>query len=84
MARILESAYRHGCDDKQILHAWRNFIAEFKEGDDPKKVIRIGFDGGVRLLEVGGEIFANGDEKIFHAMAARKLYTERIGLRYGF
>lgn len=77
MIRVLESAYRHGLDDEDILQAWDRHLAQFRERDEPIKYIRIGFDTKARLLEVGGEI-AGDTTKIFHAMPARPKYTRRM------
>lgn len=81
MIRLLPSALRHGIEKSDILQAWNRPIASFTERDDPLKVIRLGFDSHARLLEVGGEIYSDGQQKIFHAMVARRVYTERIGWR---
>lgn len=73
---ILDSAFKHGVERSDIELAWSQFIRQFVERDDPLKVIRIGFDSHARLLELGGEIYADGREKIFHAMPARRRYLE--------
>lgn len=44
MIRILESALKHGIDDVDILQAWNYPIQDFFEGEDPEKIIRLGFD----------------------------------------
>lgn len=80
MIRILESALKYGIDDVDILQAWNYPIQDFFEGEDPEKIIRLGFDTHGRLLEIGGEIYPGGKEKIFHAMPARRKYTRRIKL----
>lgn len=78
MIRILDSAYKHGICESDITIAWQRPIASFTEREDPLKVIRLGFDSHARIIEVGGEIYKNGLEKIFHAMPARRTYVERI------
>jgi hypothetical protein len=78
MIKILGSAYRHGLGDDDILRAWNYHIQEFFEGEDPEKIVRLGFDTHGRLLEIGGEIYPGGGEKIFHAMPARLKYTRRM------
>lgn len=78
MIRILESALKHGIDEVDILQVWGRHLAQFREREEPVKYIRIGFDTKARLLEVGGEIYPDGSEKIFHAMRARNRYIERI------
>lgn len=76
--RILSSAFKHGLDESDITAAWNAYLKQFIERDDPLKVIRLGFDNRGRLLEVGGEIYADGTVKIFHAMPARRRYVERL------
>lgn len=76
--RILPSAHKHGASSDDILQAWNRYVKQFVERDDPLKIIRIGFDSQARLLEIGGEIYADGSEKIFHAMPARKRYLEGL------
>jgi hypothetical protein len=64
---ILDSARKHGVEDEDMLHAYRNPIRMFDLGD---LVMLIGADQNGRLLEVGvaeGE----GVEFIVHAMPAR-------------
>ena len=73
---ILGSAFKHGIGTADIETAWTRYVRQFVERDDPLKVIRIGFDSRARLLEIGGEIYADGREKIFHAMPARRKYLE--------
>ena len=75
---ILPSAHKHGVQPEDILRAWERYVKQFIERNEPLKVIRIGFDSNARLLEIGGEIYADGSEKIFHAMAARKRYLEGL------
>ena len=42
-------------------------------------VVRLGFDRVGRLLEVGAQTLDDGDKVIvFHAMPARKRYTDAI------
>lgn len=78
MIRILDSAYKHSICEEDILTAWRRPIASFTERKEPLKIIRLGFDSHARILEVGGEIYCDGTEKIFHAMPARRTYIERL------
>lgn len=76
--QILRSAQKHGIQLEDILRAWERYVKQFIERDEPLRVIRIGFDSNARLLEIGGEIYADGSAKIFHAMAARKHYLEGL------
>ncbi len=73
------SAFRHGCCAEDIETAWRQWLTDFIEGDHPVKVVRLGFDRVGRLLEVGAHTLDDGDRVIvFHAMPARKRYTDAI------
>lgn len=73
------SAFRHGCSAQDIETAWRQWLTDFIEGDHPVKVVRLGFDRVGRLLEVGAHTLDDGDRVIvFHAMPARKRYTDAI------
>jgi hypothetical protein len=65
---ILASARRHGVEDDDMLHAYRNPIRVF-EFDDLTMII-----GGARSgepIEVGLATSNEGVEFIVHAMAAR-------------
>ena len=64
---ILESARKHGIDDEDMLHAYRNPTRVFDLGD---LVMLIGADRNGRLIEIG---LAQGEgvEFIVHAMPAR-------------
>ena len=67
---ILDSARKHGVEDEDMLHAYRNPIRVFDLGD---LVMLIGGDQNGRLLEVG---IAEGEgvEFIVHAMPARSKF----------
>ena len=69
---ILASARKHGIDDHDILHAYRNPIRVFDVGD---LTMLIGPDQSARLLEVG---VAHGDpiDFVVHAMVARPRFLE--------
>lgn len=47
---------------------------EFNLVEDPRKVLRVGFDRSARLLEVVGVWRDTGEVAIIHAMPARKRY----------
>ena len=71
---ILASARRHGIDDDDMLHAYRNPIRVFDLDD---LTMLIGPDRAGGLLEIGVAT-AEGIEFIVHAMAARpKFFKER-------
>ncbi|NNE95894.1 MAG: hypothetical protein HKO63_08470 [Acidimicrobiia bacterium] len=70
---ILASARKHGIEDTDMLHAYRNPIRVFQADD---LVMLIGADETGRLLEVG-VVAGDGVEFIVHAMAARPRFLER-------
>jgi hypothetical protein len=69
---ILASARKHGIDDEDMLHAYRNPIRVFDLDD---LTMLIGPDAAARLLEIG-VAEAEGVEFIVHAMAARPKFLE--------
>jgi hypothetical protein len=69
---ILVSARKHGIDDEDMLHAYRNPIRVFDHDD---LIMLIGPDEAVRLIEIG-VVEAEGIEFIVHAMAARSKFLE--------
>lgn len=68
---ILESGRKHGIEDEDMLHAYRNPIRVFDLGD---LTMLIGADRHGRLLEIG-VAEAEGLEFIVHAMPAREKFT---------
>ncbi len=67
---ILDSARKHGVEDEDIMHAYRNPIRVFDLGD---LVMLIGADRNGRFLEIGvaeGE----GVEFVIHVMPARSKF----------
>jgi hypothetical protein len=69
---ILASARKHGIDDEDMLHAYRNPIRVFDLDD---LTMLIGPDAAARLLEIG-VAEAEGVEFIVRAMAARPKFLE--------
>lgn len=69
---IVPSARKHGVNDDDILHAYRNPIRVFDMED---LVMLIGPDTAARLLEIG-IAHADGIDFIVHAMAARSKFLE--------
>ncbi len=67
---IVATARKHGVNDDDMLHAYRNPIRVFDLDD---LVMLIGADEAGRLLEIG---VASGDgvEFIVHAMPARQRF----------
>jgi hypothetical protein len=73
---VVDSARRHGVDDEDMLHAFRNPVRTFLVSEDMTMVI--GPDAAGRLLEVG--VVESRDEPglvIVHAMRARDKFLER-------
>lgn len=69
---ILASARKHGVDDDDILHAYRNPIRAFEVDD---MMMLIGADNAGRILEVGVAT-AEGIDFVVHAMAARPRFLD--------
>lgn len=69
---ILSSARKHGINDEDMLHAYRNPIRVFDLDD---LTMLIGPDQAAGLLEIG-LAEAEGVEFIIHAMAARPKFLE--------
>lgn len=67
---IVASARRHGVEDDDMLHAYRNPVRVFRLDD---LVMLIGADRTGRLVEVG-VVSAEGIELIVHAMPAREKF----------
>nr|CRY94535.1 hypothetical protein [uncultured prokaryote] len=76
MVTVLGSALKHGCSEEDILHALNVFLFDYVESEDPRKVVRVGYDTHARLLEIG---FMEDGERVtvFHAMKARRRYLQR-------
>ena len=68
--QIAGSARRHGIDDEDILHAYRNAFRVFEEGET---VMCIGADRSGRILEVL-VVTRHRRRRIVHAMRARPKY----------
>lgn len=68
--QIASSARRHGIDDQDILHAYRNAFRVYEEDGT---VMRIGADRSGRLLELL-VVTRHGRRRIVHAMQARAKY----------
>ena len=71
-ARILASARKHGIDDEDILHAFRNAILDVTDDDI---VMLRGPNRHGNLIEVALIRSENGF-LIIHAMQARKRYLK--------
>ncbi|WP_172119686.1 toxin [Actinomyces faecalis] len=75
MVTILGSALKPGFQEEDILHALNMYVIDYAENEDPRKVVRIGYDSNMRLLEVGF-MEEDGYITVFHAMKARRRYLQ--------
>lgn len=72
---ILPAAYRHGVDEADILHAYRNaYRSEQDQGDRSLTMLTGAARNGVTLLEIGVAVNEEGLPLIIHAMPARDRY----------
>jgi len=82
--KVNDSARKHFTRDRltdtDLLRAAAHpaFEAPLDDEDDPRRWLRLGFDGNTRLLEVVVLIFDSGEELIIHAMKAREQYYELL------
>jgi len=70
---VLESARKHGVQDADMIHAYRNPIRVFALDD---LTMLVGADSSGRLLEVG-VAEADGIDFVVHAMVARPKFLEK-------
>ncbi|WP_460791989.1 hypothetical protein [Nocardioides maradonensis] len=68
---ILESAYRHGVSDEEMLHALRFAVHHVRQDDN--MVMFIGPDPAGTLVEVGVVIWWGGELAIAHALRPARL-----------
>lgn len=74
--RIGEPARKHGIEDGDILHAWRNAIRRLVM--DEGFTMLIGPDTAGRMLEIG-VLDADGDDPvIIHAMPVRPKFLRNL------
>jgi hypothetical protein len=77
--RIGEPARKHGVDDEDILHVWRNPMRRIDSDDD--FAMLIGPDTAGRMLEVG-VLDVDGDDPVaIHAMPLRPKFYEFLRTR---
>ena len=71
---VAASAFRHGIDEADILHAYRNaYRSQVDRGDHSLTMLTGAACNGVTLLEIG--LKTVGDQPvIIHAMTARPQY----------
>jgi hypothetical protein len=70
---LVPSAFKHGIDEDDILHAYRNAMRRYGPEPDGFTMI-VGADNSGRLLEVGAYESEEGPVVIVHAMPARAKY----------
>jgi hypothetical protein len=75
---IVGSAYKHGLEKSDILHAFSCDIYNETLQVYPNKTLVIGYDTKTRLIEIICDIITDEHVVIFHAMECRKFYRERI------
>ncbi len=69
---IVPSAFKHGISEKDIMHAYRNPIRWYLQGN---RVLLVGGDWSGNLLEIGFEEGEDHDT-IIHAMPARDKFLQ--------
>ena len=67
---IIDSARKYGISDEDILYAISHAIEVIQIDDKPEKLLYIGFDQSLRVLEVITVLKVNGEEIVIHAMKA--------------
>jgi hypothetical protein len=68
--KIIDSARKHGISDEDILYVIFHAIEVIQINDEPEKLLYIGFDRSLRVLEVITVLKVNGEELVIHAMKA--------------
>lgn len=78
---IRDSARKHGVEDDDIRHAWRNVVATAEqEFDGELRIIAIGPARDGALLELV-LVPAGIPVRVIHAAAARPSFRARLNLR---
>ena len=73
---IYESARKHGISDEAIRHAIDNALVVLE--DEEAKVLYLGPDSAVNLLEVVTVDRTDGTEVVIHAMPMRPQYQSLL------
>jgi hypothetical protein len=68
--KIIDSARKHGISDEDIMYVISHAIEVIEIDDEPQKLLYIGFDRSLRVLEVVTVVKVNGEEIVIHAMKA--------------
>ncbi|GMO26111.1 MAG: hypothetical protein Pg6A_13350 [Termitinemataceae bacterium] len=74
--KIIDSARKHGISDEDILYVISHAIEVIQIDEEPEKLLYIGFDWSLRVLEVITVLKVNGEEIIIHAMKATQKVLE--------
>jgi hypothetical protein len=70
--KIIDSARKHGISDEDIIYVIEHAIEVIELEDEPQKLLYIGFDRSLRVLELITVVKVNGEEIVIHAMKATK------------
>jgi hypothetical protein len=68
--KIIDSARKHHISDADIMYVVEHAIEVIQLEDEPEKLLYIGFDRSLRVLEVVTVVKINGEEVVIHAMKA--------------
>lgn len=74
--KIIDSARKHGISDEDILYVISHAIEVIQIDEEPEKLLYIGFDRSLRVLEVITVLKVNGEEIVIHAMKATQKVLE--------
>jgi hypothetical protein len=68
--KIIDSARKHGISDADIIYVIEHAIEVIELEDEPQKLLYIGFDRSLRVLEVITVVKIGDEEIVIHAMRA--------------
>lgn len=75
---ILPSALKHGQSKEDIICALEQSIYDETLENEPNKTLAIGYDSNAKLLEIIFHVVTDEHLVVFHSMACRKHYIERM------
>ena len=78
--KFSKSAFKHGIGEADILHAYRNKIADRLVNELPEKYALIGFDRNWNPIEIMYNPVDDNTINVFHAMKARDSFIKELGL----
>ena len=78
--KVHSSALKHGISPEDAIQAaeWSLWIEPLDDDGPPYRELRLGFDTVARLLETVVLVLDTGEEKVIHAMPARKKYLNLL------